>query len=56
MQMDEPDQIDDDEGERLQLYDEAFARAYENDHTWESLQEDEHGNLRVVSPCDGGKG
>lgn len=27
---------------------EAFARQYENEHTWEALQEDEHGLLRVV--------
>lgn len=28
--------------------DEAFQRQYENEHTWENLQEDEHGLLRVV--------
>jgi len=31
-----------------QRQDEAFARQYENEHTWENLQEDEHGLLRVV--------
>lgn len=50
-QTDEPEQIDDDDGLQLQAYDDAFARQYDNDHTWESLQEDEHGNLRVVSSC-----
>ena len=46
---DEPEQVDDqDEDRRLQHYDEAYARQYENDHTWDQLQEDEHGNLRVV--------
>ena len=32
-----------------QQQDEAFHRQYENDQTWEMLQEDEQGLLRVVS-------
>ncbi len=32
-----------------QYQDDAFHRTYERDHTWEELQEDEHGNLRLVS-------
>lgn len=31
-----------------QRQDDAFQRQYENEHTWEALQEDEYGNLRVV--------
>lgn len=31
-----------------QQYDDAYARQYENEHTWEQLQEDEHGNLQLV--------
>ncbi|KAG1678245.1 hypothetical protein FOA52_013865 [Chlamydomonas sp. UWO 241] len=40
---------EEDEGEEkeMQQYDEAYVRQYENEHTWEQLQEDEHGNLRV---------
>ena len=51
--LDEPEQIDDNDEEHLQHYDDAYARQYDNDHTWEQLQEDEHGNLRVVSPGSG---
>ena len=51
--LDEPEQIDDNDEEHLQHYDEAYARQYDNDHTWEQLQEDEHGNLRVVRPGSG---
>ncbi|GAX86212.1 hypothetical protein CEUSTIGMA_g13625.t1, partial [Chlamydomonas eustigma] len=55
---DEPVQLgddDDDEDENLQSYDDAYARQYDNDHTWEHLQEDAEGNLqlvmRVASSC-----
>lgn len=34
---------------RRQMQDEAFQRMYENDHSWEALQEDEQGLLRLVS-------
>ena len=51
--LDEPEQIDDNDEEHLQHYDDAYARQYDNDHTWEQLQEDEHGNLRVVRPGSG---
>ena len=26
----------------------AFQREYEDDHSWEQLQEDEHGHLRAI--------
>mmetsp|Transcript_13699 Transcript_13699/g.29407 ORF Transcript_13699/g.29407 Transcript_13699/m.29407 type:complete len:458 (-) Transcript_13699:231-1604(-) len=37
----------DDNEEELQRQEEAYQRQYENEHTWEQLQEDEHGMLCV---------
>ena len=46
---DEPEQAEEpDEDRQQQHYNEMYARQYENDHTWEQLQEDEYGNLRMV--------
>jgi len=46
---DEPEQIEEpDEDRQQQHYNEMYARRYENEHTWEELQEDEFGNLRMV--------
>ncbi len=33
---------------RRQRANDAYQRQYENDHTWDTLQEDEHGMLQVV--------
>mmetsp|Transcript_15614 Transcript_15614/g.46061 ORF Transcript_15614/g.46061 Transcript_15614/m.46061 type:complete len:458 (-) Transcript_15614:390-1763(-) len=49
MEHDEPDheEDDDEEDHKLQQYDDAYVRQYENEHTWEQLREDEHGNLQL---------
>ncbi|KAL6762870.1 Ssl1-like-domain-containing protein [Haematococcus lacustris] len=49
MDVRDPDAADDDAGddEEAQRQEEAFQRQYDNEHTWEALQEDEHGMLRV---------
>lgn len=46
---DEPvDEVDKDEDKIETAADEAYARRYDQENSWQQLQEDEHGNLRVV--------
>jgi hypothetical protein len=47
---DEPsDDLDKDEDKLEMAADEAYARRYDQENSWQQLQEDEHGHLRVVS-------
>ena len=46
---DEPlEDLDEDEDKLEMAADEAYARRYDQENSWQQLQEDEHGHLRVV--------
>lgn len=47
----QPDEDDDAEAQQAERAQEAWERAYEEDRSWEGLEEDEQGRLRAADPA-----